>query len=85
MAYSSKQSEGTAPSVRAHKIRAGSASLTFAHTQSLKDVLDAAFWRSEDPFIDLYFWDISRLREDGSYGIASAVVAQHRISSRRAL
>ena len=82
MAYGGTPGVGDAPSVRAHEIRAWSSSLAFAHSRSLREVLDAAYWRSEDPFINFYLRDVARLREDGSHGIASAVVAQHCISAR---
>ena len=67
---------------RAHEIRAWSASLAIAHSARLIDILDAAFWRSEVPFIRHYLRDVSRLREDGSRGIASISVCQQRLSTR---
>ena len=69
-------------SVRAHEIRAWAASTAFAHSWSMRDVLGAAYWRSESPFISYYLRDVSLRREDGTHGI-SFVAAQQVISCRR--
>ena len=69
-------------SVRAHEIRAWAASTAFAHSWSMRDVLGAAYWRSESPFISFYLRDVSLRREDGTHGI-SFVAAQQVISCRR--
>ena len=70
-------------SVRAHEVRAWAASTAFAHSWSLKDVLNAAYWRSETSFINYYLRDVSLTKDDGTHGIASFVAAQQVISSRR--
>ena len=67
---------------RVHEIRAWAASLAFKHSVPLHTVLEAAFWRSETTFIHYYLRDVRRLRQDGSFGVASAVVAQSALSSR---
>lgn len=66
---------------RAHEVRALSASLAAAHQLPLNSVLEAAFWRSEDSFINFYLRDTALLRDDGSRGIGSMVVAQNIISA----
>eukprot|EP00745_Piridium_sociabile_P014347 TRINITY_DN2118_c0_g1_i2.p1 TRINITY_DN2118_c0_g1~~TRINITY_DN2118_c0_g1_i2.p1 ORF type:complete len:1001 (-),score=88.55 TRINITY_DN2118_c0_g1_i2:57-3059(-) len=68
---------------RPHEIRAWAASLAFIHTGNMNELLDAAYWKSPGTFIDYYLRDVSRLREDGSWGIASVVVAQQAISAPR--
>ena len=65
---------------RAHEVRAWAASLAFAHSYSLLDVLQAAYWRSSSPFIKCYLRDVSIVHEDGSMAI-SCVAAQARVSS----
>ena len=66
---------------RAHEVRALSASLAASHHLPLNSILEAAFWRSEDSFINFYLRDTALLRDDGSRGIGSVVVAQHVLSS----
>ena len=66
---------------RVHEIRAWAASLAFKHSVPLNVVLEAAYWRSEATFIQFYLRDVRRLRQDGSFGVASAVVAQSVLSS----
>ena len=70
---------------RAHEVRALAASLAFKCTTSLKEVLDAAYWKSENTFINFYLRDISRLNEENVGGISSVVVAQHSITASRSL
>ena len=79
----SRSSSQPAPSTRAHEIRAWSASLAFGCTRRLTEVLDAAYWRSPNTFIDFYLRDVSRTNGEGAHGIASVVVAQHPIISSR--
>ena len=67
---------------RAHEVRALSASMAASHQLPLNAILEAAFWRSEDSFINFYLRDTAHLREDGSRGIGSIVVAQHLLSSQ---
>ena len=50
--------------------------VAFAQTWDLRASLDATFWRSLASFIRHYLRDLACLREDGSLGVASAVVAQ---------
>ena len=66
---------------RVHEIRAWAASLAFKHSVPLTTILEAAFWKSESTFIHYYLRDVRRLRHDGSFGVASAVVAQTVLSS----
>ena len=80
-AYARPRSEIAVFSPRPHEIRAWASSLAFANNVSLSSLMDAAYWRSPGTFIHYYLRDVSRLREDGSRGIASAVVAQQSISA----
>ena len=63
-------------SSRAHEVRAWASSAAFAHSWNLKDVMAAAYWRSETSFINYYLRDISLTRGDGSFGISTFVAAQ---------
>jgi hypothetical protein len=47
----------------------------------MEELLQAAYWRSTDVFISYYLRDVARKREDGSFGVSSAVVAQQVMSS----
>ena len=47
-------------------------------------LLQAAYWRSEDIFINHYLRDYARLRDDGTLGVRSLVAAQTTLSSLRA-
>ena len=80
-AYARPGSELAVFSPRPHEIRAWASSLAFASNVSLSSLMEAAYWRSPGTFIHFYLRDVSRLREDGSRGIASAVVAQQTISA----
>ena len=60
---------------RPHEIRAWSSSLA-CRTATLKHVLQAAFWRSEDVFVNFYLRDVARRRENGLWGLPSIVAAQ---------
>ena len=50
---------------RAHEVRAWASTLAF-RSMSLNQLLAAAYWRSEDVFINFYLRDVSRHKEDGS-------------------
>ena len=65
---------------RAHEIRAWASSLAYQHSWSLRDVLQAAYWRSESPFISYYLRDVRSTREDGTHGVSSVVAAGQRIN-----
>ena len=75
------QSSDVVITPRVHEIRAWSASLAFKHSVPLTSILEAAYWRSETTFVHFYLRDVRRLRQDGSFGVASAVVAQSALSS----
>jgi hypothetical protein len=68
---------------RAHEVRAWATSLAATHSCNLETLLQAAYWRSSDVFISCYLRDVARRREDGSFGVASAVVAQQVMTSHR--
>ena len=66
---------------RVHEDRAWAASLAFKHSVPLHAVMEAAFWKNEGTFINFYLRDVRRRREDGSFGVAAAVVAQSALVS----
>ena len=68
---------------RPGEVRAWASSLAFAHSRSLQDIMEAAYWRSPATFIQFYLRDVSRVRDDGSHRVASAVVAQQAVSRQR--
>lgn len=73
-AYSS---EGlTLPSHRAHDLRAWSASLAAAKNVAIHEIMAAAYWKSENTFINYYLRDCSLRRENGTHSISALVVAQ---------
>jgi hypothetical protein len=41
----------------------------------MRDVLDAAYWRSEDIFISHYLRDVAKSREDGIFGMPAVIAA----------
>ena len=84
-AYKSLPPSQRSIQARAHEVRAWAASIAFNTTQSLKEVLDAAYWKSEDTFINFYLRDIARFSEENVGGISSVVVAQHSITVPRSL
>ena len=67
---------------RPHEVRAWASSLVFAHSRSLRDIMEAAYWCLQATFIQFYLRDVSCLQDDGSHGVVSAVVAQQAVSSR---
>ena len=81
---SSNASEGSVPliSAKPHEIRAWSASLGHANGTPIRQLLQAAYWRREDIFINHYLRDNARLLGDGSHGIHSLIAAQTILSSR---
>ncbi|KAL8614126.1 hypothetical protein ACOMHN_026343 [Nucella lapillus] len=55
---------------RAHEVRSIAASVAFQYSLSLKIVLEAAYWRSENPFINFYLRDFRAKRAEGTKGIS---------------
>jgi hypothetical protein len=74
-AYKQANSSLDALHPRAHEIRALATSAAFQQSWPIDKILDAAFWRSENPFIGHYLRDIRSSRADGAYTI-SFVAAQ---------
>lgn len=68
------------PSSRAHEVRAWAASLAAHQNVPLRQVLDAAYWKSESTFLNFYLRDCSATRQDGTCGIASVVAAQRALT-----
>nr|KAG5703372.1 hypothetical protein BaRGS_023419 [Batillaria attramentaria] len=50
-------------------------------TVPLPLIMDAAYWRSENTFLNFYLRDSARLRQDGSWGVGSLVASQRVLSS----
>ena len=65
---------------RPHEVRAWSSSLALTLNSSMKEILAAAYWRSESPFIRHYMRDVTSQREDGDFSISSFAVAQQTFS-----
>ena len=60
---------------RAHEVRAWASTLAF-RTVSLPELLAAASWRNPDTFISHYLRDVSRRKDDGTWGLPACVAAQ---------
>ena len=43
--------------------------------------MEAAYWKNEATFLYFYLCDVRRRREDGSFGVTAAVVAQSALAS----
>jgi hypothetical protein len=67
-----------------HEVRAWSSTLGAASGVPMRQLLQAAYWRSEDIFINHYLRDYARERGDGRYGVGACVVAQTALSGLRA-
>ena len=80
-AYQWWQTEGGGRSVlplrspRTHEARAWAASLAVLRSGRIADVLRAAYWASEDVFLNFYLRDISSTRQDGNSGLPAMVAA----------
>lgn len=64
------------PSSRAHEIRAWSASIAAAKNMPLLEIMRAAYWKSENTFINFYLRDCALTRSDGTHGISAVVASQ---------
>ena len=69
---------------RTHEIRAWATSLA-SKTVPLQQVLRAAFWSSEDVFVNFYLRDIARNRGDGLIGLPAMIAAQTTVSASSSL
>lgn len=67
---------------RAHETRAWASSLA-SRTVAMPQLMQTAYWRSPDVFIEFYLRDVARVMEDGSWGLPSVVAAQVPIKSSR--
>lgn len=79
-AYQSSAQSMSALNPRAHEVRALATSAAFQQSVALHQVLAAAFWRSENPFINHYLRDLRSRRLDGSFTV-SFVAAQEVLAS----
>jgi hypothetical protein len=71
-------------SSRPHELRAWSSSIGAASGIPIRQLLQAAYWRSEDIFINHYLRSFARVRGDGLSGVGSCVAAQSVVSGYRA-
>ena len=62
-------------SFQAHEIRRISTSLSLAKGVSLKHIMEAAYWKSENTFTSHYLRDITTQRANETYGLNRVVVA----------
>ena len=62
--------------VKAHEVRAIATSLLFKRNSSLKDVIDAASWRSHMTFASFYLRDVTHKSLD-LHSLGPVVAAQH--------
>lgn len=69
-AYVAAGKDPTLSSSRAHEVRAIASSVAFHHSAPLREILGAAYWKSENPFISFYLRDFRMVRENGSKGIS---------------
>lgn len=72
---------GSLETVRAHEVRAWSASLALTQSVALHDILEAGYWKSANTFVDFYLRDVCCRRQDGTSGISAVVVAQRALTS----
>ncbi|KAL8611963.1 hypothetical protein ACOMHN_062592 [Nucella lapillus] len=69
-AYTQANLDVSSVQPRAHEVRSIATSAAFQYSLSLRDVLEAAYWRSENPFINFYLRDFRAKRADGTKGIS---------------
>jgi hypothetical protein len=69
--------------IRAHDVRAMSASLAFMRSVALEDIFQATSWRCHTTFTDFYLRDLS-LQSDQLFKLGPLVVAQSVVQSTRA-
>lgn len=62
-------------SARTHEARAWASSVAVLRSGRLSEVLAAAYWKSEDVFINFYLRDIAARRQDGSAALPALVAA----------
>ena len=65
---------------RAHEVRAWASTLAF-RTVAMSDLLSTAYWKTEDTFLNFYLRDVSRRKEDGTWGLPSCVAASVSLAS----
>ena len=62
---------------RTHEVRAWSASIAAANSVRLDEILQAAYWRSTNVFVDFYLRDVSSVRLDGLHTLSAVVTSGH--------
>ena len=62
-------------SIGPHQIRRSAASLAHYHGVSLKDIMAAAYWRSESTFSSFYLQDVAVDRASGERSFNKLIVA----------
>ena len=50
--------------------------VAFQNATPIVDILEAAYWKSVNPFIHFYLRDVQCIREDRTHGISSLVAVQ---------
>lgn len=80
LAYQRAETSMSVLHPRAHEVRALASSAAFLHATPMSSILEAAFWKSENPFINHYLRDLRCQRADGTFGI-SFVAAQTTIAA----
>ena len=66
--------------IKAHEVRAISASLALAKGATMQAILKAASWKNVSTFIDFYLRDFHTKRTDDSMGIKSLILARETFS-----
>jgi len=65
------QSRADAVGCHAHELRAVSASLAVAHHRPIREVMKAAFWRSESCFSKFYLKDMAKFQSQPAVGLST--------------
>lgn len=67
-------------SARTHELRAWASSSAVLRSRRLQEVMDSAYWASEDVFMNFYLRDIASSRMDGTFGLPAMVAAGQMLS-----
>ena len=62
---------------RTHEVRAWNATLAAANSVSLDDILQAAYWKSLNVFVDFYFRNVSNVRLDNLHSLSAVLATGH--------
>ena len=81
MSYSLSELSLPKDPIKAHELRAISASIAELKGVRLNEIMRAAYWRSEGTFLKYYLRDLRSTRLNGTFGIDHLVVAQTVVSA----